>query len=205
MALNGLVSRHKSYQKLLINHDGKVFIMAIKKPKSKGDAFQRKIAKFLSEKLAPRIFISTSQSGGRVGGSNYGKVGHKFGAAELSLYAGDIACSNESETGGFPYTVECKHYKTQPFLGTVLEGKGDIPGWYAQSKTDAHKCGKYPMLIMHWNHAPTYVMIPASCLRPSDLGGNFGMVGRIPKVGNVWIIELSQLPIDKLKGVIKIE
>lgn len=170
--------------------------MALKKPKAKGDAFQRKIAGLLSEKLSPWIFISTSQSGGRVGGKNFEKVGHKFGQDTLSMYAGDLACSNESTVGStFPFTVECKHYATPPTLMAVIAGSGDMPKWWSQASADAEKCNKHPMMIVQWNRTKTLVVIgQKAALQLMIPPSRISLICKLPGLGRVCMCEFETFP-----------
>jgi hypothetical protein len=77
--------------------------MAGKKSKVKGNSFELKVSKILSEHLSPLKFIRVPGSGARVGGLNFDKFGGLYGADTLGLFVGDVVASNETEVG-----MKCK-------------------------------------------------------------------------------------------------
>ena len=112
--------------------------------KDKGSAFERKIAKILSEAFGVEL-VRTPMSGG------WGRLETK----------GDLVTRDD-----FPYHVECKKREGWT-LDCLLSGKGDkkLEGWWAQTKEQCPE-NKIPLLVFSKNFAPTYVRIKLGGRRP---------------------------------------
>jgi hypothetical protein len=126
--------------------------------RAKGGAFETKIAKLLSERLAPLKFIKTQGSGGRVGGKNFATIGQLFGEDALKLFVGDVVPANERDEGlAFRHSLELKFYKEPDSWGTLVSGTAKVFAWMDEARTDAARVGRNPLLIFKFNHHPEYV------------------------------------------------
>lgn len=110
----------------------------------KGKAYERKVAKYLSNWWKPFKFSRVPQSGA-------------YRGANESEFAGDIATEPASR---FPFVVECKHREGGWTLESVLLNKLDVRNWWAQCVGDARRVKRSPLLIFTRNYADDFVMIP---------------------------------------------
>ena len=135
--------------------------MAGKKSKTKGNSFELKVSKLLSEKLAPLKFIRVPGSGARVGGVNYAKFGGLFSADTIGLFVGDVVASNETEVGlKCKVSIECKSYADVDSFSLLMSGSSKIFEWMKEAEIDAWKTGKVPVLIFKWNRTAIYAASP---------------------------------------------
>lgn len=127
--------------------------------KSKGAAFERKIANLLSVRFEPvtgiaQSFRRNADSGSFFGGSNQRRVAtHDLDHANF----GDLICPKS-----FEFSVECKFYKSGPTFASIAKGK--IPQWdewIAQAKQDSKNSGKLMMLIIKYNGVDELVFVEA--------------------------------------------
>lgn len=126
--------------------------------KGKGNGFENKIAKMLTESLAPLNFIRTQGSGARVGGKNFQSIGQLFGEDALKLFVGDVVPVNEKDAGiRFKFSVETKFYKTPDNFTSLVSGSANIFKWMNEAIDDAKKVEKEPLLIFKWNNTPIFV------------------------------------------------
>lgn len=133
-----------------------------KNSKVKGNTFELKVAKLLSVELAPLNFIRVPNSGARVGGVNFGKIGGKFSLDSLNIFVGDVVAVNETDVGiTCKVSIECKSYSTPDSFTTLIGGTSKIYGWMKESEVDAVKTGKVPVLIFKWNNTPMFLASPA--------------------------------------------
>ena len=117
--------------------------MAEKKSKTKGNSFELKVSKLLSEKLAPLNFIRVPGSGARVGGINFDKFGGLYDADTLNIFVGDVVASNETEVGmKCKVSIECKSYANVEGFNLLMSGTSKIFGWMKESEVDAAKLVK---------------------------------------------------------------
>jgi hypothetical protein len=127
--------------------------------KQKGKSFEGEIAKILSKSLAPYIFKRVIFSGAIMGGKN-AKVLNDYSSQLGNLFVGDVTCVNAYDINReleFRYNVECKFYKNPETLDNFFEeNKSNIPMWFEESKIDAHKVKKEPLLIVKWNRSNIY-------------------------------------------------
>lgn len=138
--------------------------------KSKGSGFESTIAKMFSKAFEPLNFIRSPGSGARLGGKNFETFGKMFGADATKLFVGDVVCLNERDTGiEFLHSVECKSYKTPDSFPSLLNGKANIYKWFEESKIDAEKTNKNPILIFKWNNTPIFIAINDECVLPSNI------------------------------------
>ena len=125
--------------------------------KGKGNTFERKISKLLSERFKELTGIEQSfrrniDSGSFFGGSNQRrKQTHNI---ENACF-GDIMCPV-----AFKFSLECKHYKTPPGLGVVVNGKcKQWDTWLEQAEQDSTNSGKGLMVIIKYNNIDEIVFL----------------------------------------------
>lgn len=125
--------------------------------KQKGNAWERTVANFLSEKFADitgkeKSFIRNSDSGSYFGGKNQARtVTH---ADNLQKF-GDIITPDN-----FRFTIEAKAYKDGFTLNSIMkQSNKQMDSWIAQAEQDADNSNKSPMLIVKFNGIPPFVMI----------------------------------------------
>ncbi len=129
--------------------------------KAKGNSFELKVSKLLSEALAPLKFIRVPGSGARVGGVNFDKFGGMFSADSLNIFVGDVVATNEKDVGvKCKVSIECKSYATTDNFSVLVSGSSKIFGWMLESEIDAAKTGKTPVVIFKWNRTDVYVASP---------------------------------------------
>lgn len=124
--------------------------------KAKGNTWERKIANYLSERFRDYVgvespFRRATDSGAWVGGSNQSRA-----ATHLAEHVnfGDIICPPN-----FKWTVECKHYKTQFTLNSILlQTNTQLDAWLDQARQDATNAGKQPLLIVKFNNCEPFVL-----------------------------------------------
>lgn len=127
--------------------------------KKKGSGWENTIAKKLSAVLAPMKFRRSQSSGAILGGVN-AKFLENFSTEAMTLFVGDVVPSNEADvikTDGwkFPFSLECKFYKTIDDLEYLLTGT-KIEGWMKQAEGDAAKLNKIPLLIFKFNRSKAF-------------------------------------------------
>lgn len=110
--------------------------------KKKGDTFERKIAKELTEWWGYQ-FNRSPQSGGASWGADNNAVG-------------DIVTPAEAN---FPLVVECKH-REEWTIDNVLLNNREPHTWWEQVIHDSGKVNKTPCLIFTRNRAKSYVALP---------------------------------------------
>lgn len=125
--------------------------------KNKGNTFERKIAKILSERFEPHTGLSDAfrrniDSGSFFGASNQHRI-QKHGTEHANF--GDILTPQD-----FKFAVECKHYKTPPTFGTIIKGEYKLfDEWIGQAKQDAENAGKAWMVIAKFNNVDEFVLV----------------------------------------------
>ena len=128
--------------------------------KNKGNAFERKIAKLLSERFAEKTGIEASlrrnaDSGSFFGGKNKARVG-VYDTEKATM--GDLICPS-----AFRFTIECKHYKEPPsFLSMLKQDNKTFDKWLEQAEQDAESAGKLSLIIAKFNNVPEMVLIRSS-------------------------------------------
>lgn len=125
--------------------------------KNKGNTFERKIAKMLSERFAEHTGIEQAfrrniDSGSFFGGSNQARTKtHDLDKASF----GDIIAPSD-----FLFNIECKHYKTPPTFTTMLKQEyATFDKWIAQSEIDTKSSGKRGLIIVKFNNVPELAML----------------------------------------------
>lgn len=125
--------------------------------KTKGSAFERKIANLLSDRFAhhtgiEKSFRRNADSGAYWGGSNSARASsHDMSNAVM----GDIVAP-----ANFKFTLECKHYRSPPTLAQVMGQKcATLDRWIEQASLDATTSGLMPVIIMKWDRVAETVMV----------------------------------------------
>jgi hypothetical protein len=125
--------------------------------KNKGNTFERKIANVLSDRFQTvlglkKAFRRSVDSGSFFGGKNQSRVTtHDLSKANF----GDLMCPEN-----FNYSIECKHYKDAPTLGSLLDGSiKDWDKWIAQASQDCRNSGKKMAIIIKYNNQKEIVIV----------------------------------------------
>lgn len=62
---------------------------------------------------------------------------------------------------GFAFSIECKHYREPPSLGSILAKKNAVlDRWIAQATQDAMTSGLMPVILAKWDRVPEVAMVP---------------------------------------------
>lgn len=125
--------------------------------KNKGNSFERKIAKTLSERFEPHTGLSDAFRRNIDSGSFFGATNQKRIQSHGTEHAnfGDILTPAD-----FKFAVECKHYKTPPTFGTILKGEYKLfDEWIGQAMLDAENAGKSWMVIAKFNNVDEFVLL----------------------------------------------
>ena len=125
--------------------------------KDKGNGFERKISKRLSDRFKTvtgkdQSFRRNIDSGSFFGGTNQRRtVTHNLDKANF----GDIVCPDN-----FVYNIECKHYKSPPsFALLAKQACKDWDKWMEQSLQDSYNAKKKPLLIVKYNGVSEIVIL----------------------------------------------
>ena len=131
----------------------------MKHSKRKGDNFERKIAKILSDRFASflgnkRGFLRNLGSGARFGGKN---------SIQASLITEEIKTVGDIVTPkSFRFNIECKHYAEAPSFKAILTQSVSLfDKWIEQAELDHKTMGTdYWCVIMKFNLVPESVILP---------------------------------------------
>lgn len=116
----------------------------MKNPKAKGNGFELKVAKKLSEWAGVK-FMRTPMSGAI----------HNFNDKRV---VSDIVAP--LSIGSFPFSIECKCQEVPWDFDFILKGTSTFWSFWEQASCDADSEGLIPMLIMTKNYRDSYVAIP---------------------------------------------
>lgn len=125
--------------------------------KNKGNTFERKISKILSERFYARTGIENSfrrniDSGSFFGGSNVRRAS-TYDTSKATF--GDIVCPE-----GFQFNLECKHYKSPPSFATVLKQElAQWNTWLDQARQDSIQAGLQMLVIIKYNGVDEFVFV----------------------------------------------
>jgi len=114
--------------------------------KAKGDKFERKIAKLLSQRFnsflnKEEAFIRNMGSGARFGGKNQNRA---RGIMDDKLDVGDIVVPTN-----FKFNIECKHYKESPKFKSIVESNIAMwNNWIEQATQDRLTSNKHAFIIV---------------------------------------------------------
>jgi hypothetical protein len=103
--------------------------------KLKGAAFESKMAKLLTEELGVE-FRRMPLSGA------------------IDYLKGDLWVP--SDTAGFPFAVECKHYAELAWDNFLTAKSTDIIQFWIQASEAADKMKKSPLLLFRWNRSKDF-------------------------------------------------
>ena len=125
--------------------------------KSKGNAFERKIANRLSERFKeylgiPQGFRRDSTSGSFFGASNQKRL--ETHDREQATFSDIIAPKS------FLFSIECKNYKTAPSFASLVKGEFKLfDTWIGQASQDAKNSGKKMLIVVKFNSVPEFVIV----------------------------------------------
>ena len=130
--------------------------------KSKGNAFERQVAKHLSE-IFELNFERVPNSGAFTGGKNVSRY-HKLTEAQKLIYDGDILMPEELSN----IKIECKSYKDFAFHNT-LKSNAILDDWIEQAKVDF----KMWFLIFKINNKGSYIVFNKMMWKSIRYSGNY--------------------------------
>ena len=124
-----------------------------KKPKrknsrTKGNTFERQIAKLLNDRFKTEEFSRSPGSGAFA-------TTHKV-PDHLKIY-GDLLTPEK-----FKFCIECKKGYNNQNLYSLYNYSSDIWKFIEQSEKDAEKCGRIPMVIFKQDRQPTLAIVPSN-------------------------------------------
>jgi hypothetical protein len=138
--------------------------------KKKGNGNELRIAKLLSEHLAPLKFIRTPGSGAFLGGKNFSVRQDLFAHEAMKVFVGDIVCTNETVFDyDFRFVIECKHYKTPDRLEQLMSGKSLVYKWIEEVMVDCVKVGRQGIVVFKWNNTPFYCAVKPDVELPDGI------------------------------------
>lgn len=127
------------------------------KSKQKGANFERivcrKLSLWISQNKYSDLFWRSAMSGGR---------------ATLALKSGEVAVTGAGDISsvhslGFVLTehfsVECKAYKELQFRNLIYDKKSGLPDFWVQTRGDATRQGKKPLLVAKRNNMPAVLCL----------------------------------------------
>ena len=124
--------------------------------KNKGNTYERKVSKLLSERFESTTGIKTAffrnaNSGAFFGGKNQVRIQtHDKDHQEF----GDVICPKN-----FKFTIECKHYKTAPSWKQIInQSVKQWDDWIKQAKQDATNASKDFLLIIKYNNVDDFII-----------------------------------------------
>ena len=119
--------------------------------KSKGAAYEREICRdlslWISEGKQEDLYWRSSMSGGR------STVAFAKGK-RLAAQAGDISCIHPAgQAFASRFFIEIKFYRDLQYMG-LITGKGHLIDFWEETKVQAKKYDKFPLLIAKQNRIP---------------------------------------------------
>jgi hypothetical protein len=125
--------------------------------KAKGNTFERKVSKILSDRFCERTGLEVAfrrniDSGSFFGGRNQIRAStHDLDKATF----GDIVTPVD-----FAFTVECKHYKTPPTFASIMkQNNKQLDTWLEQAEQDAESSGKKLVVIAKFNNVDEMAVV----------------------------------------------
>lgn len=124
--------------------------------KSKGNTYERKMAKVLSDRFARHLglengFVRNVDSGSYFGASNQTRL--KSHILDNARFGDIVAPPN------FKFVIECKHYKAAPSFTMMVKQECKLfDGWIQQAQRDANNAGKRMAIIAKFNNVPDFVI-----------------------------------------------
>lgn len=125
--------------------------------KQKGNTFERKIAKSLSERFAAKTGLTDAFRRNIDSGSFFGKTNQ----TRIETHGTENACFGDlMAPSGFVFSIECKHYKTPPSFNAIMkQDYKQLDEWISQSKQDALNAGKRWLIIIKFNSVEEFVVL----------------------------------------------
>lgn len=125
------------------------------KSKTKGNAFERDVSKFLNRVYNTDGFTKTMGSGAFVGKGNWAKRSGLDQNIKVAL-AGDIITPT-----WFPFSIECKHYSDTPNYATIIKGPDvTLDSWLGKSIHDAINTQLIPLVFFKTDYKGAHVALP---------------------------------------------
>jgi hypothetical protein len=130
--------------------------------KNKGNTFERKISKILSDRFKEitgleQSFRRNIDSGSFFGGSNQSRA-QTYDTTKATF--GDIMCPEK-----FKFNLECKHYKTAPSFGIILKQENkQWDTWILQARQDCVNANQQMMLVIKYNGVDEFVFLEQTAL-----------------------------------------
>ncbi len=125
------------------------------KSKTKGNAFERDVSKFLNKVYNTDGFTKTMGSGAFVGKGNWAKRSGLDQNIKVAL-AGDIITPT-----WFPFSIECKHYSDTPNYATIIKGPDvTLDLWLGKSIHDAINTQLIPLVFFKTDYKGAHVALP---------------------------------------------
>lgn len=124
--------------------------------KNKGNSFERKIAKLLSERFSEYTGLKSAFSRNPDSGSFFGGMNETRITTHGTEHArfGDIVCPSD-----FKFIIECKHYKNPPSLKSFLnQDIKDWDDWLEQAEQDAKNSNKNLLLVIKYNRVNEIIL-----------------------------------------------
>lgn len=125
--------------------------------KNKGNTYERKISNLLSKRFEEftgikKAFRRNADSGSFWGASNMKRV-DEYDTSKATF--GDIITPDH-----FKYSIECKHYKEPPKMGSILnQNVADWDKWIKQATQDSENSKKDILLIVKYNNVDDMIFI----------------------------------------------
>lgn len=123
-----------------------------RKSKSKGGAYERKIARILSEwYYGDYRYLARSRGSGQ-----------QVTVSGIGLHPGDIVPAHP-RASEWPFAVECKHYKSLDILELAAPPRGlsktIVGGWFHKIRKEAKAYTLTPLLIFRKNRSRDYIVL----------------------------------------------
>ena len=125
--------------------------------KNKGNTYERKISKLLSDTFfhitnLKSAFYRNASSGAFFGGKNQFRITTHDKAHQQF---GDIICP-----ANFNFSIECKHYKSPPGWNSFInQSVKQWDTWLEQAEQDSTNASKKVMLIVKYNNCDEIVFV----------------------------------------------
>ena len=125
------------------------------KSKTKGNNFERVVAKLLSETYKDIYKVDDAFQRNISSGSIFGGTNKRDTLQETMIYVGDIITPND-----FKYVIECKHYAT-PFTinALITQNCSQLDKWISQVTHDSEVASKKPILIVKYNNIKPFCLV----------------------------------------------
>ena len=134
-------------------------ISALKKKKkinsrTKGNTFERQVAKILNDRFNTTEFSRTPGSGAFA-------TTHQL-PDHLKIYGDLITPIN------FKYCIECKKGYNKENLYSLYNYSSDFWKFIDQCQKDSDKCGRLPMVIFKQDRHPILAIVPSNIIYPNN-------------------------------------